>query len=118
MTTFIRICVMKQFGRGKLNSEVLKNFACATHSCLVLAFKVYHVRDTFLDNSAKDLGIGTSTNARLIQSLSEFYEIFMDRYFLTLPLLEFSLANKLYGTATIMKSWIPGAVHLASFEEL
>ncbi|VEN56028.1 unnamed protein product, partial [Callosobruchus maculatus] len=114
MIPFTGSCGVKQFVRGKPNPEGLKNFVCATPSGLVLDFEVYQGKDTFLQNSAKSLGVGPSAVVRLIESLREGTQIFMDRYFTTIPLLEFLLENKNHGTGTIMKSRVPRAVHLTS----
>ncbi|KAJ8961556.1 hypothetical protein NQ318_014808 [Aromia moschata] len=114
MIPFTGICGIKQFVRGKPNPEGLKNFVCATPTGLVLDFEVYQGKDTFLDNTAKDLGVGPSAVVRLVQTLREGSQIFMDRYFTTIPLLEYLLDNKLHGTGTIMKSRIPRSVQLTS----
>ncbi|KAJ8939889.1 hypothetical protein NQ318_023229 [Aromia moschata] len=114
MIPFTGICGIKQFVRGKPNPEGLKNFVCATPTGLVLDFEVYQGKDTFLDNTAKDLGVGPSAVVRLVQTLREGFQIFMDRYFTTIPLLEYLLDNKLHGTGTIMKSRIPRSVQLTS----
>lgn len=114
MIPFTGICGVKQFVRGKPNPEGLKNFVCATPSGLVLDFEIYQGKDTFLENTTKDLGVGPSAVVRLVRSLREGTQIFMDRYFTTIPLLEYLLDNKFHGTGTIMKSRIPRGVHLTS----
>lgn len=112
MIPFTGVCRMKQFIRGKPNPEGLKNFVCATPDGLILDFEIYQGKNTFLHEKSKNLGIGPSSVIRLTETLKEGTHIFIDRYFTTIPLLEYMLEKKMTVTGTIMKSRIPRSVHL------
>ncbi|XP_047108126.1 piggyBac transposable element-derived protein 3-like isoform X1 [Schistocerca piceifrons] len=116
MIPFTGACAIKKFVRGKPNPEGLKNFVLAAPSGLVLDFEIYHGKGTFPEAIGQQLkqGIGALAVLRLCQSLPEGTQVFFDRYFTSVPLLE-SLAEKnLPATGTVMKSRIPRAVHLTA----
>lgn len=114
MIPFSGVCNMKQFVRGKPNPEGLKNFVCATPKGLILDFEIYQGKHTFLHDSVTDLGVGPSAVIRLTKTLLEGTHIYVDRYFTTIPLLEYMFNKNMYLTGTIMKSRIPKSVHLTS----
>lgn len=114
MIPFTGTCQLKQFVRGKPNPEGLKNFVCAASNGLVLDFEIYQGKNTFLHEETKHLGVGPSAVIRLSETLPEGTHIFVDRYFTTIPLLEYMLKKKFVVTGTIMKSRIPASAHLAS----
>lgn len=115
MIPFTGVCKIKQFVRGKPNPEGLKNFVCATPEGLVLDFEIYQGKGTLLQACDVDLGVGPSAVIRLTNSLGPGSHVFMDRYFTTVPLLEYLLTEKkILCTGTIMKSRIPAAVHLTA----
>lgn len=99
MIPFTGSCKMKQFVRGKPNPEGLKNFVCATPKGLILDFELYQGQNTFL-HSNKTLGVGPSAVIRLEETLKEGTHIYIDRYFTTIPLLDFMLERKIFTTGT------------------
>lgn len=114
MIPFSGVCQMKQFVRGKPNPEGLKNFVCATPTGLILDFEIYQGKGTFLQQNITNLGVGPSAVIRLSETLLEGTHIFVDRYFTTMPLLEYMLQKNILVTGTIMKSRIPKAVNITS----
>lgn len=114
MIPFTGICQMKQFVRGKPNPEGLKNFVCAAPDGLVIDFELYQGKGTFADETIKSLGVGPSAVVRLIRTLFPGTHVYCDRYFTTLPLLEYLYEQEVYCTGTIMKSRVPAAVKLTS----
>ena len=114
MIPFTGKCHMKQFVRGKPNPEGLKNFVCATPKGLILDFEIYQGKHTFLDNEVTHLGVGPSAVVKLGATLLEGTHIYVDRYFTTLPLIEYMLNKNILLTGTIMKSRVPKSVNLTS----
>lgn len=114
MIPFSGVCKMKQFVRGKPNPEGLKNFVCATPKGLVLDFEIYQGKNTFLQNDVTNLGVGPSAVIRLATTLLEGTHIYIDRYFTTIPLLDYMLGKNILLSGTIMKSRVPRGVHLTS----
>lgn len=114
MIPFSGVCQMKQFVRGKPNPEGLKNFVCATPKGLVLDFEIYQGKNTFLDFDVKNLGVGPSAVVRLSRSLLSGTRIYIDRYFTTIPLLDYMLNKSILVTGTIMKSRVPRSINLTS----
>ncbi|CAH1962189.1 unnamed protein product, partial [Acanthoscelides obtectus] len=113
MIPFTGTCQMKQFVRGKPNPEGLKNFVVAAPDGLVVDFELYQGKNTFPDDSVKRLGVGPSAVVRLGRTLFPG-TVYCDRYFTTIPLLEYLRQQKKYCTGTIMKSRVPAAAHLTS----
>lgn len=114
MIPFTGVCAVKQFVRGKPNPEGLKNFVCATPEGLILDFEIYQGKGTLLEACDVNLGVGPSAVIRLTRSLKPGTQVFVDRFFTTIPLLEYLLNKNIVCTGTIMKSRIPSAVHLTS----
>ncbi|CAH2006542.1 unnamed protein product [Acanthoscelides obtectus] len=114
MIPFTGTCQMKQFVRGKPNPEGLKNFVVAAPDGLVVDFELYQGKNTFPDDSVKRLGVGPSAVVRLGRTLFPGTHVYCDRYFTTIPLLEYLRQQKKYCTGTIMKSRVPAAAHLTS----
>ncbi|CAH1978832.1 unnamed protein product, partial [Acanthoscelides obtectus] len=114
MIPFTGTCQMKQFVRGKPNPEGLKNFVLAAPDGLVVDFELYQGKNTFPDDSVKRLGVGPSAVVRLGRTLFPGTHVYCDRYFTTIPLLEYLRQQKKYCTGTIMKSRVPAAAHLTS----
>lgn len=114
MIPFTGVCAVKQFVRGKPNPEGLKNFVCATPEGLILDFEIYQGKGTLLEAIDVNLGVGPSAVLRLTRSLKPATQVFIDRFFTTIPLLEHLLRKNIVCTGTIMKSRIPAAVHLTA----
>lgn len=114
MIPFTGVCGIKQYVRGKPNPEGLKNFVCATPAGLVLDYEIYQGKGTLLETSDENLGVGPSAVIRLAKSLKPGTQVFIDRFFTTIPLLEHLLTKRILCTGTIMKSRIPAAAHLTA----
>nr|CAI5861836.1 unnamed protein product [Callosobruchus analis] len=94
----------------------LKNVVCATPKGLVLDFVIYQVKNTFLDHSVTNLGVGPSAVVKLNATLLEGMHIYIDRYryFTTIPLIEYMLNKNMVLIGTIMKSRVPKSIDLTS----
>ncbi|XP_050306921.1 piggyBac transposable element-derived protein 3-like [Anthonomus grandis grandis] len=110
MIPFTETCKMKQFVRGKPNPEGLKNFVVAAPDGLVV--ELYQGKDTFPDDSVKRLGVGPSAVVRLGRTLFPGSHVYCDRYFTTIPLIEYLYQQEKYCTGTIIKSRVPAAANL------
>lgn len=114
MIPFTGTCKMKQFVRGKPDPEGFKNFVVAAPDGLVVDFELYQGKDTFPDDTVKRLGVGPSAVVRLGTTLFPGSHVYCDRYFTTIPLLEYLRQQEIYCTGTIMKSRVPAAANLTS----
>ncbi|XP_050301504.1 piggyBac transposable element-derived protein 3-like [Anthonomus grandis grandis] len=110
MIPFTGTCKMKQFVRKKPNPEGLKNFVVAAPDGLVVDFELYQGKDTFPEDSVKR----PSAVVRLGRTLFPGSHVYCDRYFTTIPLLEYIRQQEKYCTRTIMKFRVPAAANLIS----
>ncbi|KAG5865693.1 hypothetical protein JTB14_023915 [Gonioctena quinquepunctata] len=71
MISFTGVCAVKQFVRGKLNPEGLKNFVCATPEGLILDFEIHQGKGTLLEICDVNLGVGPVAVIRLTRGFTE-----------------------------------------------
>ncbi|KAG5893880.1 hypothetical protein JTB14_005336 [Gonioctena quinquepunctata] len=98
----------------RATAHSLKNFVCATREGLIPDFGINQGKDTLLEDCDVNLGLKTAAVIRLTKSLKPGTKVFVDRFFTTIPLLEYLPIKGIVCTGSIMKSQMPAAVHLTA----
>lgn len=95
-----------QFVKGKPNPVGLKNFVLATPGGLVLDFFIYQGAKTWPDGKpCENLGVGGSVVAKLVEGrIPSEHTVYCDRYFTSVPLLDYLLERRIFATGTILTS--------------
>ena len=109
MISFTGRCPARQYVPRKPNPTGLKNFVLASPTGMVLDFEIYYGEGTFsdfrLDDGSKGQGVGAVL--RLTKDLQAGTNVFCDRFFTTIPLID-SLAKKnISVTGTISSRHVP-----------
>ena len=108
MIPFTGACSLRQYVPNKPNPVGLKNFVLASPEGLVLDFVIYQGETSFkpIPKHLK-LGLGGSVIVHLCDSLSSGTNVYCDRYFTSINLIDFMLTKQIYVTGTLMRNRIP-----------
>jgi hypothetical protein len=111
MIPFTGACSLRQYVPNKPNPVGLKNFVLASPEGLVLDFVIYQGETTFKPMPPHlKLGLGGSVIVHLCDALSPGTNLYCDRYFTSINLIDVMLAKQVYVTGTVMKNRITAAV--------
>ena len=108
MVPFSGACPYRQYVPMKPNPVGLKNYVLATPSGLVLDFVVYQGVNSFADvPEGVRIGAAGLPIAHLAATLRPGTMLYCDRYFTSIPLIEYMLQKEIYITGTIIKNRVP-----------
>lgn len=109
MIPFHGTTALKQYVKGKPNPVGLKNFVLASPDGLLHNFFIYEGANTWPDGRPNiNLGVGGSSVEKLITDVPCGHVIYTDRFFSSMNLSEFLLADKgILHVGTIMGNRLP-----------
>ncbi|XP_076842062.1 piggyBac transposable element-derived protein 3 isoform X2 [Brachyhypopomus gauderio] len=109
---FTGTCPWRQYLPMKLNPVGMKNFVCATPEGIVLDFEIYQGVDALLGHVEEpgDLGLEILVMDRLSQTLHPNTNIYCDRFFTSIKVMEHMMKKQMYVTGTVMKNRVAAAV--------
>jgi len=111
MIPFTGACSLRQYVPNKPNPVGLKNFVLASPEGLVLDFVIYQGETTFKPTPPHlKLGLGGAVIVHLCESVSPGTNVYCDRYFTSINLIDFMLGKQIYVTGTLMRNRIPAAI--------
>lgn len=117
MIPFYGHVAMRQYIKGKPTPVGLKNFVVTSIDGIPLDFCMYAGKDSNFQTDfpvPDKLDVGGRVVCKLSSTLPDGSSIFMDRYFTSVPLLEFLLGRNMGGTGTIMLNRIPKTISFYS----
>lgn len=119
MIPFTGACSLRQYVPNKPNPVGLKNFVLASPEGLVLDFIIYQGETTFKPTPPHlKLGLGGAVISNLCDSLAMGTNIYCDRYFTSINLIDFMLTKQIYVTGTVMRNRIAAEVAKLSNDKI
>lgn len=111
MSPFSGSCAFRQYLPSKPNPLGLKNFVLASPDGLVLDFLVYTGKDTVHADDTKSYGLGGAVVKKLATTITnDNVDVFTDRYFTGLRIVDYLLERKVFLTGTVNANRTEGAV--------
>ncbi|XP_049331648.1 piggyBac transposable element-derived protein 3 [Astyanax mexicanus] len=112
MIPFTGACPWRQYLPMKPNPVGMKIFVCATADGIVLDFDIYQGADALLEQVEQpgDLGLGGLVIDRLSQTLHPNTNIYCDRFFTSIQVMEHMMKKQMHVTGTVMKNRVNAAV--------
>ncbi|KAH1001415.1 hypothetical protein HUJ04_005441 [Dendroctonus ponderosae] len=122
MIPFAGQVLMKQFVRGKPNPVGLKNFVMTTPTGIPLDFYLYEGKGSSVESALlatpEKLDVGGRMVLKLTDTLPLGVFVFTDRYFTSIPLIDFLFSRKVFLAGTIMANRIPKNAGISSDNDL
>ncbi|CAH1996656.1 unnamed protein product [Acanthoscelides obtectus] len=113
---------MRQFVRGKPNPVGLKSFVMATPTGVPLDFHIYEGKGSSVESALlaapEKLDVGGRMVLKLADTLPVRASVFTDRYFTSIPLIDFLSLRGITLAGTIMANRIPKSASLLPDNEL
>ncbi|XP_039503054.1 piggyBac transposable element-derived protein 3-like [Pimephales promelas] len=113
MIPFTGACPFRQYLPLKPNPVGMKNFVLASVDGLVLDFEVYQGSKTLASKvqDSDGLGLGTLVIKRLSEMLTAGTQVYCDRFFTTIQVVDHMLKDDIYLTGTVMKGRVKQATN-------
>lgn len=108
----------RQYIRGKPNPCGLKNFVCAATDGLPMDFFLYQGKGDSIIDDELNLDIGGKVVIKLTETLSLGTNIYVDRYFTSIPLLDEVHIRGFHVTGTLQNCRVPRSCNLDTDTEL